>query len=327
MTDRLDRVPPGLATFVFDVRSALDLDAAEARAQPDFEDVLARTDLPRSRSGDVPCSGGAPDEHLDRIPTGLAHFVDDVRAVVEGAARERRMRSVPPLRALRSRPRWLPRAIAISGIAAAAGLAALWLAGLGSEATVVEPDRTSNAALAEHEPAPSEHEASHAAPPPKPRRGSTTAGAELPELDEIEGEIEIFDETEPPEQPATRAGGAPTLDDLEALAAEAWARGDLQEAERALEQIARRGGRSRQAELAYGDLFTIAHQRRNAARKLALYDRYLERFPRGRYADDARAGRCRLTDPSRRASCWTRYLADWPHGSHRDEARSHADAP
>jgi len=323
---RLDAVPPGLATFLVDVRAGLDFAIADARARPDFEDVLVRAGEAGPRAPAPDRASNAADARLDDVPAGLGQFVDDVRSFVATSAHERRLKPVPPLRSPWGPARWLSRSIVVAGVAAAAGLAALWLGGLGTRATDRPHDAAPSAAMADREPVASESAVSRVPAPVKPHRSSppTNAGDTL-ELDEIQ----ILDDVAPMPAPAPGSeAGTPKLDDLEAAAAEAWARGALREAESALEQIVRRGGRTRQAELAFGDLFTIAYQRRDAPQQLELWRRYLKRFPRGRYADDARAGVCRMAAAADvRASCWTRYLADWPRGSHRDEARKHAGPP
>ncbi len=43
-------------------------------------------------------------------------------------------------------------------------------------------------------------------------------------------------------------------------------------------------------------------------------------FPRGRYADDARAGLCRRAASDERDACWQQYLTDFPAGVHRPQA-------
>jgi hypothetical protein len=47
-----------------------------------------------------------------------------------------------------------------------------------------------------------------------------------------------------------------------------------------------------------------------------LWSQYLEVFPKGRFADDARAGLCRHAPTDARASCWQQYLDDFPAGTH-----------
>lgn len=115
-----------------------------------------------------------------------------------------------------------------------------------------------------------------------------------------------------------------TLDDEAQRLLEA---GDLVQADQALRTIVRRGGKSGLAQLAYGDLFTLAHRTGDRGEQRALWQQYLEAFPRGRFADDARAGLCRHAPANEQGGCWRRYLADFPTGAyHRQAMRAHASA-
>lgn len=99
-----------------------------------------------------------------------------------------------------------------------------------------------------------------------------------------------------------------------------WAAGELEAAEEVFRTILELAGRSRPADLAYGDLFTLTHQRKDEAAELALWREYLREFPSGRFADDARAGVCRRGPADERVSCWQAYLDDFPTGVHRRTA-------
>jgi hypothetical protein len=103
---------------------------------------------------------------------------------------------------------------------------------------------------------------------------------------------------------------------LDAEAQARWAEGDLAGAEQRFRAIIELGGRSRYADLAYGDLFTLARQRDDQAEERSLWQEYLERFPTGRFADDARAGLCRRGVEAERGACWRAYLDDFPQGVH-----------
>lgn len=124
-------------------------------------------------------------------------------------------------------------------------------------------------------------------------------------------------------------GGAATRprrassDELRRLDAEAqrkWRAGDLAGAEALFLELVEKGGRTSFAELAFGDLFTLAHQRGDTRGEQQRWRRYLARFPHGRFADDVRAWQCRRATGSAAAECWRRYLADWPRGTYRAEA-------
>jgi hypothetical protein len=125
------------------------------------------------------------------------------------------------------------------------------------------------------------------------------------------------------ERAPAQASRAPLPDRLAALDAEAhaaWKAGDLVLARAKFEKIVAIGGRHRLADLAYGDLFTIARTLNEDRREAELWRAYLRRFPRGRFADDARAGLCRRAMGSEHARCWERYLRDMPNGAYRMQA-------
>lgn len=107
---------------------------------------------------------------------------------------------------------------------------------------------------------------------------------------------------------------------IDAEAHAAWKARDYAKAEERFEALIDLAGSSRLADLAYGDLFTLARRRGDASRESALWKRYLSRFPEGRFADDARAGLCRRAGADARAQCWREYLDDFPAGSFRAQA-------
>lgn len=107
---------------------------------------------------------------------------------------------------------------------------------------------------------------------------------------------------------------------LDDLAATRLAAGDTAGAQKAYRALIRKAGRSGLAQLAYGDLFTLAHAQRDRAEQQRLWREYLDKFPRGRFADDARAGLCRGLAGERRATCWERYLDDFPTGAYHRQA-------
>ncbi len=130
--------------------------------------------------------------------------------------------------------------------------------------------------------------------------------------------------TTPGSTPAT----TPTEDPLAALDREAqlrWQQGKLREAADMFSEIVQRAPGSRAAEAAYGDLFALEHRLGGDA--VTLWRAYLRQFPRGRYADDARAGVCRREPEAARGPCWTDYLTAHPDGAHRREAEQVMQAP
>ncbi len=129
---------------------------------------------------------------------------------------------------------------------------------------------------------------------------------------------------EPPEHAAPPTG--PALDArlaaLDRKARAAWRAGELRRAERLFRRLVAEGGRHPRVEIALGELFLLADQRgASPARRQATFRRYLARFPRGRFASDARAGLCRLAPAPKAAACWRTYLARHPSGAHVAEAR------
>jgi hypothetical protein len=112
------------------------------------------------------------------------------------------------------------------------------------------------------------------------------------------------------------------LQSLDAEAERQLAEGDLDSADDTLHRLIRLGGRHHLVELAYGDRFTIAHRQRDSRRQLALWREYLRHFPRGRLADDARAGVCRHTPNNGQRRCWEGYLEDFPRGAYTVQAEA-----
>lgn len=94
--------------------------------------------------------------------------------------------------------------------------------------------------------------------------------------------------------------------------------GDLAGADERYVEIAAIGGSRPEVEFAFADRFGLARTRRDAASQRRLWRAYLDRFPRGSFADDAHAGLCR-GDPEP-GPCWSRYLEAFPDGAHRREA-------
>lgn len=127
-----------------------------------------------------------------------------------------------------------------------------------------------------------------------------------------------------PASTSVLAPEGPSLDErvaaLDDEAQRRWAAGELEAAEEAFRAIIKLAGKGRHADLAYGDLFTLTHQRKDDAAELALWREYLGRFPKGRFADDARAGVCRRGPEDEREACWQAYLTDFPSGVHRRSA-------
>jgi hypothetical protein len=107
---------------------------------------------------------------------------------------------------------------------------------------------------------------------------------------------------------------------LDAEAQRLWQEGQFQAASATFRQVLDRAGGRHHAELAYGDLFALARQQGDAALEVRLWREYLERFPRGRHADEARAGLCRRAQGAEQQRCWKAYEKDFPAGAYRDQA-------
>ena len=142
----------------------------------------------------------------------------------------------------------------------------------------------------------------------------------------VEAEVAQTAPAAPKKAPAERRAGkraAPrmSLAELDAAAREAWRAGDRDEAKRLFTRVVSRGGTGQLAQMAYGDLMALARQQGARGTEASLWRAYLRRFPKGVFADDARAGLCRRAPDDAGAACWDRYLDDFPSGSHAKAAR------
>jgi len=246
--------------------------------------------------------------------------IESVRADVEQDVAERL--GTPPPVAMQDEPRQT-RKLWVMTFAAAAALVLVGVGVLQASRSQLERD-------------PSRSEAALVSPArtsvPADRATAQTVedeSAVLPNADEMEvepptfeSEAEVESESEQPVRKHSRSPRTPpTLEELDAMAHVAWRAGDLPEATRLFRRLAKRAGKDRLGDLAYGDLFTLARQRGARGQEVSLWREYLRRFPQGRFADDASAGLCRRAADEDQRKCWQGYLERMPEGSHRAQAR------
>lgn len=326
MSDERDE---GLQSFEEAAREELDarmLDAPER----DFLDVVGRVrDLTLEATDDqLLAEYRGLDIEADDVPplsTADANALEainaDVRQILDATFDNRRLSAIPAAPLPKKRFGWgwaAAAAIVLFAGAAGATLASSYLSATNSGEAVVNQAADQrvtepNAKVAPSMPAPS---APAVVIPREPEQLAPQAEEPVPE-------------PTPPE-PSGADHPAPEQR-LEALDAEAYAlfrAGNLRGAQKKFERITKIGGRSQYAEIAYGELFAIARQLDGPVKQDKLWRSYLRRFPRGRYADGARAGLCRRAEGQARHKCWTRYLQKHPKGAARGEAlRETAELP
>lgn len=324
---------------------------AEQRAGivPDFAAVLAR------QRGDEPVAEpagqgrGAELEQLSNYGTlidlreharartsdaAIDGLVASARATIECMAAEARLRPIPRMSSERARPKHSRFGLLIAAVSVAAAAGASLFLGIDGSQHVdrVNGNVADQAELlgtwtkAEGEAQAVERE--FRAPGGGSRESSPVPQREGLSLEPTaDSEIAATEPTSSGLSRSSQRASQPAKDTLRAWSEEAnalWRAGDLAGAERRFEKVVGLGGRSMLSELAWGDLFAIARQLGDEGRRVKHWGNYLRRFPRGRYADDARAGLCRLAaTPSR---CWRSYLEDFPHGSYRAEAKGQIGA-
>ncbi|HET6582113.1 MAG TPA: hypothetical protein VFG69_01675 [Nannocystaceae bacterium] len=304
--DVLEARPPGLADVIARAR-ALDPVALDEEAIA----TASRIDDMRER----PVHGGPRDP--------LAAFIAAARKLAEIDVREREAEGVPPRRTS-MRPTWVVAAAVAFAVAAAVVIAA----GVTQMRSMrVDDPRGSQAAASVERDETADGIADELAQPPRPTP---------PRREPAPSELSAAP-LEPPDPPAANATAKtkrPSPDSqLRALADEAEAalrRGELARADELLTRLIAIGGRHRLVELAYGDRFTIAHRSGIIGEQTKLWRAYLGKFPRGRFADDARAGLCRHAKRDASVDCWQDYLGDFPKGAYRGLAQraiEEADGP
>jgi hypothetical protein len=250
--------------------------------------------------------------------SAVAAIVDDTRAAVLRMVAAQRMRSIPPPpvpAGRRPRSRWI-----VGGLLAAASIV-FAIGGYRFVELARERESGASADQAFHLEAtsPAENSVIETVPDSDP-----PASKPKPVLPLGPAPLEPVVQATPQESAKSIVRRAAGLDDaaLRRAAEEAhalWRAGDLKAAEQRFESIVAKGRRGVLIELAWADLFSIARQRGDDDRRVARWRSYLRAFPRGRFADDARAGLCRTGGG---AKCWRAYLDDLPRGSYRHEAEA-----
>lgn len=296
-----------------DLAETIERELAEARVRPDLADVFARA---RALDGDaIPTGLRALEDEFEDDELGpdlpdpaLLAFTGALRDEVEEDAVARTMQPTGPLPSVRQPPRrrWGVALLAVAAIA----LAALGFGGL--RETPGRLDAQQGPASLASKSAEQVIEGRLYSRQERPR--------ERPEPG-LDSEHEHEPEHEPTSEPAPEPVPKPSLEQLELEAAQAWKAGKLGVAESKLRRIIARAGRGPKAELAYGDLFAITKQRGGSSRQSRTWRRYLQRFPQGRFSDDARAGLCMRASAGRADACWSNYLDEHPRGTHAARAR------
>jgi hypothetical protein len=240
--------------------------------------------------------------------------------------------AVPADRSQRGRAwAWIAAAAAVAALAF--GVRPLLSRGQATDVPAIQAPWQDQASRQRHEVAPTpepapvirrERPAEPEVAPVVPESAPEVAPAPAVVAEEPEDRVErpVRKEQAPKARQPRPAGESPAdrLGRLDAEAEALWHSGDLAGAEARYKEIVGLAPGSRAADLAYGDLFSLARQRRGADHEVELWREYLQAFPRGRYADDARAGLCRRADGEERASCWRAYLDEFPGGVHRHQA-------
>lgn len=251
----------------------------------------------------------------------LASFLGDVVAQRDAVAERRRLESIPAVPAVAEpkRGRGRGRLVAFAAAAAVALMAVGVSAMVGLAGQSSAPEQVEQAAHDEKG-GQTTGTATHRAPVEE----KTTVAPEPEPMVEPEPAIEPEPVVEPKPTPQKARPRGPADDVLEQLDAEAqarWRAGDLAGAEAKFRELIRRAKKRSWIELAYGDLFALARQAHGAEQEQRLWREYLRKYPRGRHADDARAGLCRRAPAGqKRDACWNDYLADFPKGAHRKDA-------
>lgn len=293
----------------------------------DFADVLRRrqglggVQLSPQDIEDASHLPADEDELRARLNFGtLEDFLDAAAAFVGEPAAE----NPPPMRAVVPRRRGWAWVGASMAVVAAAAAALVWWS-LPNEALVPRENDSAVAAAADRSDTNAEGQAAEQRPvlrrsdPPAPAPDLKPA-----QVDEPEAAPDVPEAT-PSEAPRTQERAS--IEALDAQARAAWRAGELNRARRLFERVVSRGRAGERADVAYGDLFTLARRQGDDGALRRYWKRYVKRFPKGRYIDDARAGLCRAASGDARTRCWERYLEARPRGTYREDAEAALRVP
>ena len=340
-SDDRDAPDRDVTPFARDAAGHLERQIGAARPAPDFAAMMlrARALVDAGESADAPLAPVIPlarsleaedaDEDASKA-AALAPFTAALRAELDAKTHARSLAGIPPLRATAA-PRRRGAGLLLGLLAAAA--AVLFLAVGPQLARKTERDGRGVEANAIESVGPRDG-VTHSTPVQRPREQPAPATPPPAPVEDPPVPEDSIEAPPPVTSPATKASprkrrpvvdvaDAPAQVSLEDEAQALWQRGELAAAERKLREVLAAGS-ERRAELAYGDLFALTRQMRGAAGQAAVWREYLARFPRGSFADDARAGLCQRAPADERAACWQDYLVHHPAGAHRKQAQAQA---
>lgn len=288
--------------------------------QPDLAAVLTRArQLGSTMTADAEPEALGIDEDPE-ASAALADFVD--------AYRQQRDHEVDAAAPPRPSGKRLSRVTVVLGLVAAAAIAVWALGSLRGSWVGSTPEEPSGQQAVDAAASGGRGHGGFAASQQPPLAPRTTVREAKPPIESEPGllpEVDPEPEAEPDPPALEPAPSRPTkaarsveqrIETLDAEARRAWRRGDLAKAERKFRALIDIGKRRRAAEVAYGDLFAVVKQRRHSL--VPVWNAYLRRFPKGRFAEDASAGLCGAATGDARSICWDRYREKFPRGRHQD---------
>lgn len=299
------------------LRAEIEQECDATPGQPDLADVLARARAIDAEA--VPAGLVALDDVDDEeiVDPELAVFTEALRDEVEADVVERTLHpAAPPVAPTRRRRAFVAIAAVAAILLAVIGLGTLQpdVARIDAESAPASMAAKTVETLTE-DGAWSRPEAPAVTPEPAPRRQVAPKSVEPEPMPEPA--VETPETTAAPKARRPRV----SLDELENQAMAAWKANELAKAEALFRKIIARAGRGKRAELAYADLFALAKQQGGAAAQAKVWRQYLRTFPKGRHADDARAGLCMRASGPAATECWSNYLDAHPGGAHASRAQ------